>query len=265
MPKNALQTFLLGFLTYLIALLFYLPAVHVAPRLLQEKVQLQGIEGSLWSGSARSLTAGDLELRQFSWDWHFLPLLTGRLGFGVATANDGAFDVAGTVAWNLWEQQWELQDVEGAVTAEFVLIQQLKPLQFEGRAKLHVQQLVWRHNEICNISAQVDWTDAAVGVGAPVRLGFVNVLFDPTANGSLATLQGSGGDVDLKGNIELDADLAYRVLLKMTPIVKLQKEVGTQLSLLGVSPTKGGEWRYSGRVPGSSPVAVQTDSGKSAD
>ncbi len=264
MPKRALQTLSLGLLTYFVALLFYLPAVHVMPRLLPDEVKLQGIEGSLWSGTARNLIVTDLQLGGFSWDWHLLPLVTGRLEFGVKTDNDGAFDIDGTAAWNLWDDQLELQDLQGVLTPEFVLLQQLKPLQLQGRAEVRVQQLLWRQHEICTIRAQLDWSDAAVGVGTPVRLGFVKVLFDPAANGTLATLQGDGGELNLKGNVELDADLAYRVLLQLAPVMKLNKDAGTQLSLLGISPTNGGEWRYSGRVPGSSPAVVQVDGGKSA-
>jgi len=246
MSPSLIKLVFIGVLTYLVGLLVYLPASWILPRLLPEEVALQGIEGRLWSGSASRLKVGDLQLQQLGWDWHLLPLLGGQLELMLGTQGPG-LDVKGVASWGLWSERLELQDVSAEVSSDY-LSQWLDPsFQLTGKLDVRLKQLQWQQNQLIAINGKASWADAGFGVNQAIGLGQLEAVFEPKFEGTQAKLQGDGGDLDLNGNVMLKADGDYQVVLRLLPQVKLNKSASSQLSLLGISPNGGGEWKYAGQ------------------
>lgn len=255
MTNRTFSVVLLGLMTYLVGLIPYLPAERVSTWLLPQSVQLRGVEGSVWSGRAHTLAIGGVPVRNVGWHWNFLPLFMGRVEL-VFASDDTAFDIAGTATWGLLTEQLELTGVTGVVTAEFGPLRDLYPLQAAGRADVHLQRLTWRRQQQLQIDGRIDLAEIALGVGDRVRLGTVDLQFEPNTNGSRATIRGQGADLAVQGGIEIDPDASYRLTLQITPVGVARAEVAAQLGLLGLSATRGGEWQYAGRLPIAEPAVA---------
>jgi len=73
----------IGLLTFVAGTVLLFPARVAYQWFVPEGIQLGGIEGSIWSGSAREMSGGGMYLRDVQWRLHPLRLFTGKLGLGI--------------------------------------------------------------------------------------------------------------------------------------------------------------------------------------
>ena len=84
MTTNPKRLVLIGVATFVVAVFVVLPARVAYHWFVPPTIQLAGIDGSIWSGSAREVTASGIYLRDVEWRVRPLSLFTGRLGMSVS-------------------------------------------------------------------------------------------------------------------------------------------------------------------------------------
>jgi hypothetical protein len=90
--KNLL---VVGLLTFIAGVILLFPARVAYQWLAPDGVSLGGIQGSIWSGTAREVNGGGLYLRDLRWRMRPLRLFTGKLGFDVEAVPGNGFVEAG--------------------------------------------------------------------------------------------------------------------------------------------------------------------------
>ena len=125
MKQGWLRLLLLGIGAYLLFLVVTFPAA-LAYRAIEERlngISLSGVSGTVWSGSARRLQAGNLRLQNVRWRVRFWPLLTGRAELALGSRDEEMrFDTL--VGWSIGGKRY-LRELEGHVSV--ARIQRMTP------------------------------------------------------------------------------------------------------------------------------------------
>jgi len=129
---------LVGLLTFVAAFVALFPARVAYNWFAPPAVQLSGLEGSIWSGSAAEMSAAGLYLRDLKWRLRPLRLLTGKLAASVEASPSSGFvqaDIAvgpgGSIA---------LSDVNGSLPlSDFASLARMPGL--AGEASVRFEEL----------------------------------------------------------------------------------------------------------------------------
>lgn len=114
--KSWLGFVVIGIVAYLYFILSGFPAsvaykYIITPADRAHVVKLQGLSGTVWSGTAAEAKVAAISLGKLHWDMQLLTLFTGKLGLDVEIENDSNKLIAG-IATGL-DGQLELDDVKG--------------------------------------------------------------------------------------------------------------------------------------------------------
>jgi general secretion pathway protein N len=207
------QGVLTGVAAYVFFLLVTAPAAKLLP-LLQprlEGVQLAGVDGSLWSGSAALVTANPVQLQDLQWRFRPLALLLGRAEVALEASWQGR--PAAALAGKALFGAPYLADVSATVAAPDVLRWlRLKQLSVEGNLALQLARVQWAAGAVAPaVTGVATWTPARVS--APVELALGNAQLDTVADQGVTRgkLKASGGALLVDADVELKPDGAYRL------------------------------------------------------
>ena len=207
------QAVLTGVAAYVFFLLVTAPAAKLVP-FVQPRlggVQLAGVDGSLWSGSAALVTANPVQLQDLQWQVRPLALLLGRAEVALEANWQGrpAAALAGT---GLFGGPY-LADVRATVPAPDVLRWlKVKQVSVEGNLALDLARVQWpAGGDLPAVTGAASWTPARVSAPVEVALGSAQldtVAEDGVTRGKLKT---SGGALLVEADVELKPDGVYRL------------------------------------------------------
>ena len=203
-----------GIVAYVFFLLVTAPAAKLLP-LLQprlEGVQLAGVDGSLWSGSAALVSASPLQLQDLRWRFRPLALVLGRAEVALEAAWQGR-PVAALAGKSLFAGAY-LADVSATIPASEVLLwaRTNKPVTVEGNLVLELDRVQWTGGAaVPAVTGVASWTPARVS--APVEVVLGNARLDTVAEQGVTrgTLKASGGTLLVDADLELKSDGVYRL------------------------------------------------------
>lgn len=253
--RKALFYALGGLIVYLVSLLVLLPAEPVlewgAPRLQEQglTVAASGLEGSVWSGEAATLSVNEAPVGRAEWDLSPWSMLLGRIGAHWRVQPQGGYlsgDLTATAG------QLRLTDMEGRLPAAQVMgYAPALPVQIEGEISTRMERLVLSGTAIGEASGTLVWHDAAVTSPMEMPLGDLRVELSTAADGNIVGDVGdAGGPLEVAGEVVLSPEGTYRLELNLGTRSGASQELEQALGMLG-RPGPGGKHRltYSGRLP----------------
>ena len=198
------QAVLTGVAAYVVFLLATAPAAKLLP-LVQPRlggVQLAGVDGTLWSGSAAVAAANPVQLQDVQWRLRPLALLLGRAEVALEASWQGR--PAAALAGKALFGGSYLADVSATLPAPDVLRWlEVRQVSVEGNLALDLARLEWpADGALPAITGAASWTPARVS--APVEVALGSAQLDTVAEQGVTRgkLKTSGGallvDADLK-------------------------------------------------------------------
>lgn len=233
---------MLGLSAFSLSLLFKLPAAPLLAQVNTGPIDVYGVGGSVWSGSAARVQAPDAPpLSNLNWSLRPLALFTGKAGADVDFEILGG-NGSGQVARGFGG------DVEiGPATLNLPAsgIEQLLPLpvaRFDGALQVDVDTLVMADGQLRSAQGLALWRGAKLLAPAEADLGEVRLDIAPDEEGHRGTLSNQGGELSLRGTLRLDQQGMARVDISLQPRNNASPALRDSLNLIG-RPSADGTYR----------------------
>jgi general secretion pathway protein N len=230
---------------YLAFTLSSFPAATAYAWFAPASLQLAGIEGTVWSGRAAVGAVAQLPLHDVRWRVSAWPLLLGRVSADLRAQLDDGFVTAQV---NATRRRVELDDVR-ASTSLPALRSFLPIAGVRGAASLKLSKLdldvakAWPTKVVGELTlAQLETAPLiAVGPrGTLVPLGNYIVRFVDNAGGINATINDTGGPLELSGTFVLDAARTYKIDARIKPRADAPQELVDGLNVVTADPDAEG-------------------------
>lgn len=205
-----------GILLYLCFTIVTLPARVVLPRVLPDTMTLDGIEGSVWSGTAQSLRSGRLSATDIQWDFRLLRLFRLQLAYFVELQIPGGF-ARGVVA--LQPGSVALSNVSaGMPVAELARL--IAPMNLRGQASIEIASARIVEQWPTRLDAVIRLGNINLNQASEIALGDFQLVFDP-ADANAEEIVGKVSDLDalldVDGRVKLLPERGYEVDLRVLP------------------------------------------------
>jgi hypothetical protein len=204
-----------GAVTFCAGLLAGAPADLLAPALAASGLQARSLEGTVWSGSALGLSAGDLRIDRLQWRLAPTGLLRARLQADLEATLGGNGFANGTVA--VGPGGVAVRDVTAAAPLR-ALVPAAAALGPGAQLQLKVEAVDWRDGWIAAAVGRAEVVEADIAFGAAAagmpRASFaVSIDAPAVAAGEPVTgeLRDTGGPLELSGTVTLKPPLEYAI------------------------------------------------------
>lgn len=240
---------MLGFVVaaYFIALLATLPADRAYAWLRPSipGVETYGLSGTLWSGKAERVVAGNVELPPLRWQWRPSGLLNLAIEYQLRF---GRSPLTGAAVVGMdWRQQPVLRrvDIPAAMLAPY-----LGPLAPPLGGRITADAATLRLREPVEIQAEAQWTGAGLGWEPPVLLGDLSLNLESEDGGVRGELTNQGGDVGVEGLFALVGGGLWTLKGSLQPRSRTDQRLTRLLANLGRPDGRGGViFQQQGRLP----------------
>lgn len=206
----------IGILLYLCFAIATLPARAVLPRVLPETITLDGIDGSVWSGSAQSIRSGKFSATAIHWDFELLRLFRLQLAYAIDLQIPGGF-ARGVVA--MQPGAIALSDFSASLpVAELARL--IAPMNLQGQASIEIASARLVEQWPTRLDGVIRFGKIRLQQAAEIELGDYQLVFDP-ADASAEAIIGKVSDLDatldVSGNVRLLPQRGYEVDLRVVP------------------------------------------------
>lgn len=196
-------------LSFIIALLATFPARVAYSWASPPFVQMSGLKGTIWSGSAREFSTNGVYLTDLSWRMRPLQLLTGKALYEVSASpvagffeSEVAVSLGGAVTMRDLRASLPLQMFEAAANVPGL----------RGSASLQFERLELVAGRPAAMDGTLDVANLVVPMVNGASLGGYRAEFFTQNNGIVASVEDTDGIVDLAGSLQLNNDKSYRFL-----------------------------------------------------
>jgi len=197
---------LLAVLTVVVALVITFPARIAYQWISPPFVQMSGIQGTVWNGSAREFATNGVYLRDLTWRMHPLGLFTGKANYDISgTPVSGFFEsevtvsLGGTLALTNLSASVPLQMFEEASNIAGL----------RGNASLQFERFELTAGRAAAMDGTVDVANLLVPLLGSASLGGYRAEFYTQNNGIVASVEDTDGVVDVAGSLQLNPDKTY--------------------------------------------------------
>ena len=237
---------LAGLLVLLFALAYKFPARLAYDWFAPPDVQLSGVSGSVWNGSAREGRAAGAYVSDIRWKFRPAALLGGKLEF--ETSSRPAFGTLQTDLAIAANGELSLRDLSGNVALGLVH-PSFQQNGIRGDLQLNFSELALRDGMPSSATGDVSINDLLIPDLAPSVLGDYVATFETTGDSITATLNDTDGILDVDGTLTLNADRSYTLLGRVSAKATAPHSVVDQLQYLG-SPDADGfrPFRFEGQL-----------------
>ncbi len=223
-------------LTVIIGLLATFPARIAYSWASPPFVQISGIKGTIWNGSAREFSTFGVYLTDISWTMSPLQLFTGKAVYDVsATPVAGFFEsevavsFGGTVTLRDLRASVPLQMFEGAA----------KIAGLRGSASLQFERLELVAGRPAAMDGILDVANLVVPLVSGASLGGYRAEFFTQNNGIVASVEDTDGVIDLAGSLQLRNDKTYMFLGQVMAKPNTPEQISRQLRFLPPGNDRG--------------------------
>jgi general secretion pathway protein N len=228
---------LAGLLTFVAAFVMLFPARVAYDWFAPPAVQLSGIDGTIWSGSAAELSAAGLYLRDLKWRLMPLRLVTGKIAARIAASPSSGFleaDIAAGLGGDI-----TLSNVNGSLPLrDFATLARMPGL--AGNASVQFNELRLRDGLPVAADGTLAVADLVAPVVDPASIGGYRAEFFTDDNGVVASVEDVNGVFDLAGSLTVSADRNYQFIGKVAATEGTSEKLQRQLRFLG-SPNDRGQ------------------------
>lgn len=193
----------------LASLVAMLPAQYAFQQLEQhlQPIRLTGIEGSIWSGSARTLSDQRFTVHNVSWQVSVWELLSGRINLSWQI-DDGLGQASGILVFT--DDDVRLQSLNADLDMQRLVPQLVQiPVRVAGRLVVEDVSLAMRKGSLASAGGQLHWRRATVLRPHYIQLGSFSARL--TAQQGALNLQLSDNEaaLALQGKLNLQPDRSY--------------------------------------------------------
>lgn len=230
-----------GITSFVLFTLVFTPASTVTNRL-PASVRIGGVEGTLWSGQARSVVVSGWQLHDTRWDLNPLALLLGRLSARVSTQVAGG-KATGNASVSLFGNV-AVSDLD-ATGSLAPIAAQLKLPVTGGQYQIGLTQLDVTDGWPTSLIGSVKVTDVPLNIigtaGGPT--GSYAVVFDADTVAEDGRLTGllsdDGGPIEVGGNVVLTPPANYELQAKVKPRPNAPADMTRALTLFAPAGQDG--------------------------
>jgi len=235
MPNRSLLI-KIGVLTFVAGIILFFPARIAYQWFAPAGLNVSGISGSVWHGSAREADAYGVYLRNLQWRFRPRNLATLKLGFSIKTMlasgfieGDIAFGVTGSLLardvraslpLSALQNATAISGLHGNISAEFSL------LKLESGIPVSADGVV----EVSNLIAPLVDRNSIGGYRA---------VFLTQDSGIVASIEDTDGVVDLAGSLQIFADRSYQFVAQLGAKPETPSNLRQQMQYLGSANDRG--------------------------
>lgn len=237
---------------YLFFLLVTFPAT-TAYQIVKDYVpalNLSGIEGTLWSGSASSSQVAGLKLDHLDWRLRILPLFTGHLEFKCSVQGpeiSGAMQagIGLTTSGDPYLKKAEGQALATLISSQISYLQ----AQATGTLKFSMDYLRFKNNRLSSAIGTVLWREAGLESPFPVELGTLQFVSRTVDSQIQIAILDQDGPLKIQGDLNLDPEGNYTFKGSTVPRASAAPELVRALRNFGQVDSSGAiNFQYSGRI-----------------
>jgi len=237
---------IVGILIFLVVLLATFPARVAYQWFAPAELQLSGIAGSVWNGSAIEGHAGGAYVRNINWQFKPASLLSGKLGFRTrsnpATGTLNA-DVAVSPGGDLL-----LSDLSGNLPLD-LLHPAMQQSGIRGDIALAFETVLMKNGVPVAAEGSVTVSDFFVPELSAARIGDFRAEFQTNDDTVVGSVEDISGVLDVAGTISLQADGSYTFIGQVAATPVTPPSIVNQLRFLGSANERGQhEFRFEGRL-----------------
>jgi general secretion pathway protein N len=240
--KNRWSWLALGVGAYLAFALSTLPAGTAVRWFVPPPVALNGIQGTVWSGSAANGTIGDLPVQDVRWHLRPWTLLTGRVGANVEARFGDGFLKTGITAST---SRVQFDDLRGG-TSLSTLALMLPVRGMRGQASVALSSLELENGWPAHILGDLKLAalELANGNSNPVALGDYTVTFgEAPARSIAARFVDNGGPLEVAGTVVVNPAREYTFDALIKPREGASKQLIDGLNVMTSDPNAEGRRR----------------------
>jgi hypothetical protein len=200
-------------------------------------VQLAGIEGSIWAGSARELVVARIYLREVEWRMRPLSLFTGKLGLRVEAVPPSGFlesDLALTIGGN-----FIASDLKASLPLQ-MFADSLNMPGLSGNSSLDFGRMRVDNGVLVEANGTIAVASLVAPLVDPSPIGAFRMEFVNSESGVVASIEDTGGVFDLAGSLTIFADGRYEFRGLVAANEQTTEKLRGQLRFLG-SPNERGQ------------------------
>ncbi len=227
-----------GFLTLFAGLVILFPARVAYNWFAPPGIAMSRIDGTIWSGSAKHLSAGGVYATNVRWHSRPLHLLAGRLAFAV----EGSL-VSGFIESNLafgFGGDIYLSELTGSLPVQLLEhatgvagLQGILNIQFD---RLHLSDgLPVAATGVAEVSGLL------IPLVSQTPIGGFRAEFFTEQDGVVASIEDSNGIFDLAGSLRISSDRNYQFLGQVAAKPETPPQIREQMRFLG-SPNERGQY-----------------------
>ncbi|MBF0470008.1 MAG: type II secretion system protein N [Gammaproteobacteria bacterium] len=234
---------LLGF-AYALGLLIWLPAEsayryarpYIEPEI-ERRLDLQGVDGTVWQGSAAQLYWDEMALGRLSWEVAPLQLLGGSAALQwLLQQGDGHLKGVATAALDRSGETVEMVEGDFGV-GQILQLFPFLPLVLEGRVVLDLPRITLSGGKLTGAEGVVQWRQAALTVPLKAALGDLQLRLEPLTTegreGVEGMLSNEGGELQLAGSVTFESSGRYLTQITVEPRSTTPEQLRNSLGLLG--------------------------------
>ena len=207
---------LLGISSFSITAIWQTPASFVYQHVPQDKVQLHGLSGTIWSGEADEMISKKLSLNNISWSVNVLEsLMSLSLQTDIKIQDselslDGLFGISPT-------QTISLKNTNFKTTGVFISKLQ-KMAKLSGDISGNVRYLQLAKGKLPELDANYQWKQGTLA--APIRIqpaGDYAIRVSPNDNGLTAKISSKNAPLALSGTAKINKEWKYNTDITIKP------------------------------------------------
>jgi general secretion pathway protein N len=225
-----------GLLTFVVGFVAVFPARVAYHWFAPPAVQLSGLQGSIWSGSAAEASAAGLYLRDLRWRLRPLRLFTGKLAATLEASPSSGFleaDVAAGLGGII-----SLSNVNGSLPlSDFASVARVPGL--AGNASVQFEELRIRDGLPVAATGTLAVANLVAPMVDPGSIGGYRAEFFTDDNAVIASVEDVNGAFDLAGSLTISADRNYQFLGKVAATDSTSEKLRGQLRFLGTPNERG--------------------------
>lgn len=200
---------------------------------------LQGIDGSIWNGSAERLNIpASPTVNNINWSINPFSLLLARISSSIeASILDNR--LTGNVSVNS-SGELSASNIKTRLNAEAVQKLINLPMgEIAGDFIIDIESFE-AHKTLPRAHGTIQWNKARFTLADTVSFGNVNILIKPADNNSLnISLNNNGGDLDIEGQINIDENKNYKLNLTFKPQANTRNNIKQSLAMFAKRQTNG--------------------------
>jgi general secretion pathway protein N len=235
-----------GIFVFLIVLIATFPARVAYNWFAPPEIQLSGIAGSIWNGTASEGKAAGAYIQNLAWQFRPGALLGGKLAF-TASGSPAAGTMTTEVALGM-NGDLTLSDFVGSVPLDLVH-QSFQRSGIRGDVVLRLDTLVIKDGLPSEAFGTITVTDFFAPMLSTSAIGDFRADFQTADNGIVGNVENMSAVIDVTGTITLTQNGSYTFIGNVGATAETPRSITDQLRFLGSADENGQrQFRFEGQL-----------------